>query len=416
MPRIQRGNASFAANVLGARGALLSVLAHFFEHERWGSTAEMGGEGRILTAEDQLFVLMQAGTYLTEARGFSAAEARICYEGVESLCHSLNRPLLLFTALKGQWRYSLVTDKLTATMRIAKRVHALAQEQNDSTLMIGGCVVLAVPLYFLGDFETARKYSRLGVQLWRSSGLQSQVEEVTVEEITGQVVGCLFFEALLQWHIGDIASCQPTMGEAISTATELNNMQALAQALWHAGWLAQFERNPAEVERIGSELIELSNRFNFAPFLRRAAVLRGWARAASGNTAEGISWIEDGIGNYRATGSKLDMPYLLALKAEALHLADRPSDALEAVTEAEEIIEKFENRYWCADLYRLKGMFLTAMGADEAQIEASFRAAIKTAEEQKSVSLEKRAEATYKEYRRQKAEALGGHGIRLPLW
>src|SRR5262249_24862881 len=36
VPRIQRGNASFAANVLGARGALLSVLAHFFERGRWG--------------------------------------------------------------------------------------------------------------------------------------------------------------------------------------------------------------------------------------------------------------------------------------------------------------------------------------------------------------------------------------------
>jgi hypothetical protein len=31
IPRVQRGNACFAANVLGARGALLSVLAHFFE-------------------------------------------------------------------------------------------------------------------------------------------------------------------------------------------------------------------------------------------------------------------------------------------------------------------------------------------------------------------------------------------------
>ncbi len=415
MPRIQRGNASFAANVLGARGALLSVLAHFFEHERWGSTAEMGAEGQSITAEDQLFVLMQAGTYLTEVRGYSAAEARICYEGVESLCHSLHRPLLLFTALKGQWRYSLVTDKLTATMRIAKRVHALAQKQNDSTLIMGGCAALAVSLYFLGDFETARKYSMLGVQLWRSSGVQSQVEEVTVDEVTGQAVGCLFFEALLQWHIGEIASCQPTMAEAISAAKELNNMQALAQALWHAGWLAHFERNPAEVERFGSELIELSNRQNFAPFLRRAAVLRGWARSASGNTAEGISWIEDGIGNYRATGSKLDMPYLLALKAEALHLADRTSDALEAITEAEAVIEKFENRYWCAELHRLKGVFLTAMGADEARIEASFRAAIKTAKEQKSVSLAARAEGTYAEYRRQKANASEGRGFRLPL-
>jgi hypothetical protein len=56
------------------------------------------------------------------------------------------------------------------------------------------------------------------------------------------------------------------------------------------------------------------------------------------------------------------------------------------------------------------------MGADEAQIEASFCTAISTAREQKSISLEKRAEGTYAEYRRQKASESGGRGFRLPLW
>jgi len=55
------------------------------------------------------------------------------------------------------------------------------------------------------------------------------------------------------------------------------------------------------------------------------------------------------------------------------------------------------------------------MGGDEAQIEASFCEAISTAKQQKSVSLAKRAEATYAEYRSQKAKALVGHGFRLPL-
>src|SRR4029077_18906115 len=41
IPRIQRGNACFAANNLGARGALLSVLVRFFEHGSWGSPVEM---------------------------------------------------------------------------------------------------------------------------------------------------------------------------------------------------------------------------------------------------------------------------------------------------------------------------------------------------------------------------------------
>jgi len=86
------------------------------------------------------------------------------------------------------------------------------------------------------------------------------------------------------------------------------------------------------------------------------------------------------------------------LKAEALHLADRTSEALEAIREAQVAVERFEERWWLAELHRLGGVFLVAMGADEAQIEASFRAAISTAKQQKSISLEKRAETTYAEY------------------
>ena len=98
-----------------------------------------------------------------------------------------------------------------------------------------------------------------------------------------------------------------------------------------------------------------------------------------------------------------------------MHLADRTSAALEAIREAEALAEKFEGRWWSAELHRLRGLFLAAMGADETQNEASFCAAIRIAKEQKSVSLEKRAEGTYAEYRRQKASASGGRGFRLPL-
>jgi len=104
IPRIQRGNESFAAKALGAAGPLLSVLVHFFEHGRWGSPVERAVEEQSLTAEDQLFILMQAAKYLTNTRGLGAPEARICYESAEPLCHALNQPRLLCLALRGQWR------------------------------------------------------------------------------------------------------------------------------------------------------------------------------------------------------------------------------------------------------------------------------------------------------------------------
>jgi len=403
IPRIQQGDALFAANVLGARGSLLSVLVHFFENGQWGSPVETAAEEQSLTAEDQLFILLQAGLYLAATRGFAAREALICYERAEILCQSLGRPLRLCVALTGQWRYSLNTDKLTATMQIAERVFSLAQEQNDAALMIGAYRALACTLYYLGDFEAARQYSRRGVEITRSEKVQPYTKDPDTPP-----VACLCYLAGSQWHLGEIASCQATIAEAISIAKEVNDMHALALALYWAARLAADERNAAEVESLASELIELSTRHNFVFWLATGEIYRGWARSVSGHTAEGIPWIEQGIRDFRATGAVLGLPVWLAQKAEALHLADRTSEALEAINEAEALAERFEQGFCVAELHRLHGVFLAAMGAEEAQIEASFGEGIRTAKEQKSISLTKRAEATYAEYRRQKA---GGPGL-----
>jgi tetratricopeptide (TPR) repeat protein len=387
------------------------VLGHFFERGRWGSLIETAIEGQSLVAEDQLFILMQAGLYLTVTRGFGAPETGICYERSETLCHSVNRPRLLFMQLLGQLRYTLMTDKLSTAMQIAERVHTLAQEQNDAGLMLAACQVFAAIFYFLGEFDSARKYARRGVQIWRSGSVQSPV----AEEIQAPVVNCLTYEAISGWHFGEIASCHALMDEAISTAKELKDRYALALALTFAARIAYLERDPVEVDRLASEVIGLSTRQNFASFLAFGAIHRGWARSASGNTVEGIPRIEQGITDLRATGVVLDLPFYLAGKAEALHLADRTSEALRAINEALAISERLEHGYCSAELHRLRGVFFAALGAEETQIEASFCEAIRIAKEQKSVSLEKRAEGTYAEYRRQKAGGSEDHRIRLPL-
>jgi hypothetical protein len=106
---------------------------------------------------------------------------------------------------------------------------------------------------------------------------------------------------------------------------------------------------------------------------------------------------------------------VVSTKSRSLHLANRTSEALETINEAQALAERFEQRWWCAELHRLRGVFLATLDAEETQIEASFCAAIRIAKEQKAVSLEKRAEGTYAEYRRQKASGSGGLGFCLAL-
>ena len=127
---------------------------------------------------------------------------------------------------------------------------------------------------------------------------------------------------------------------------------------------------------------------------------------------DGVTLTKD----FRSSGTVTGLPYFLELKARAFYLAERAAEALGAIDEAESLAERHEQRTYLSGLHGLGAMFLAALGADETQIEASFCEAIRIAKAQKSVSLQKRAEATYAEYRRQKAHGSGGLGFRLPLW
>ena len=353
---------------------------------------------------------MQAGSYLTATRGYAAREARICYERAESLCNSLNRPLFLYAALMGQWRHANTIGKLPEALQIAKLLYLLAEDHNESALLIGACHAFACTLYFLGEFVGARQYAMRAIQTWRSQGVRPPVEDVDVP-----ITSTLSFAAISEWHLGEIPSCRATIAEAISLAKQLNDMHGLVVDLVWAAILGYCERNPSEVERLASDVIELSTRHHFAHYMAVGTILRGWARSVSGNTVEGIAWIEDGIRDFRAIGGITGLANDLRLKAEALYLADRTFEALEAIREAEAILERTGEGHWRAEHHRLHGVLLAAIGDDETQIEASFCEAIRIAKEQKSVSLQKRAEATYAEYRKQKASALRGRGFRLPL-
>ena len=90
-------------------------------------------------------------------------------------------------------------------------------------LMIGACQALACTLYFLGDFETSATIrdawcSDLALGRRTASGRRGSAPSVM----------CLCWEALSEWHLGEIASSRPTMAEAISLAKELNDMYGVS--------------------------------------------------------------------------------------------------------------------------------------------------------------------------------------------
>ena len=140
----------------------------------------------------------------------------------------------------------------------------------------------------------------------------------------------------------------------------------------------------------------------FAFWVAWVTTLQGWALAEQGQGAEGIAQMRQGLAAYRATGAEQWRPYVLALLAEGYGKAGQREDGLSVVAEALAQVDKTGERFYEAELYRLKGELSLqseitnpqhpALSTQaKAEAEACFHKAIEIARRQQAKSLELRA-------------------------
>lgn len=388
LPRIMRGKQSYAARVLGARGALLSALTYFVERGDWSRPVAPDPPHRQgLEPRDQLTVLTQAGLLLTTTRGYASNEAMACYRRVQDLCTQLGETSLLYSVSINHWRYSLVTNDLMTTLQLAKEVYDLAQRQNDPALLVGAYRALATTVYFRGTFDLAKKYAQQGIDIWYA---QEQIP-ASVEEVTSPIVTCLAVDAMVRWQMGYPEQARAQVERAVTTARELADKNALAVGLFLNSYINQFCRLPEETLKSTKELIEVCEEQGIVLWLAAGKVLRGWALAAGGEIKEGLFWMKQGLRNWRQTGAEASVLYFLSLQAETLAKLARYKEALALIGEAETFANKFNEHWWMAELYRLKGEMLLRENAPHDFVERNFDLALGVARSQGSRSLELRA-------------------------
>jgi predicted ATPase len=98
----------------------------------------------------------------------------------------------------------------------------------------------------------------------------------------------------------------------------------------------------------------LSTEQGLPSWLANGTVLQGGALAAQGQGEAGITQLRQGLA-HRATGEEVGRPYFLALLAEAYGRGGQAEEGLTVLAEALLAVNKTEER-WCeAELYRLKG-------------------------------------------------------------
>jgi predicted ATPase len=114
-----------------------------------------------------------------------------------------------------------------------------------------------------------------------------------------------------------------------------------------------------------------------------AAFWQGWALAAAGDETAGSAQMRDGVATCRTLGVVNQRPFLLGVLAGTRTQTGHPNEALPLLTEALALIERTQERWFEAELHRLKAEALLASTQSNAtEAEASLRRAVAVAQRQ----------------------------------
>jgi predicted ATPase len=291
--------------------------------------------------------------------------------------------------------------------------------------------ILGMTLFPLGEFGAARAHLEQGLTLYDAQRHHSHVSRYGLE----LEVFSLSYAALVLWHLGYPDQARQQSAAALTLAQERSHTLSVAGARSYAALLHQLRRDRLLTHEWAEAAITLAREHGIPVGLGQGTVLQGWALAEQGQSEEGISQIRQGLATHQAAGIGLLHSYFLALLAEAYGKAGQAEDELATLAEALTGVDKSGERFYEAELYRLKGeltlqqsgvrsptsavlstQHLTPSTQAEVEAEACFHKAIEITRLQSAKSLELRAVMSLSRLWQQQGKKKEAHEILAEIY
>ena len=163
---------------------------------------------------------------------------------------------------------------------------------------------------------------------------------------------------LTLWLLGypDQALVHSKESERLGRDVPQHNSQA--NALFWAGTHHQFRNEPRRVAELAKELIALASDQGLKFWLAVGACQLGTALVAEGAAGEGLEKMRRGIAGSRGAGAELLQSFNFCALGAAYGRAARPREGLAALDEAEALVTVHHERFWEAEIHRLRGELL----------------------------------------------------------
>ncbi len=354
--------------------------------------------------EQELKLRSLLGMSLQVIQGYGDPVVEGTYARARELSQQIREPAQLFLVLFGLWQFHLTRAEYPLARELGEQLLSLAQSSRDRALLVEAYGAVGVTDFLLGELLTAR------TTLEEAIARYDFQEHRTLAFTYGQDpwVACAGNLGQVLWLLGYPDQARQRCEQIVQYAQELGHPFTQAFALSDCALIYQYIRDVVTVQRYTEGLSLIVHEHKFPFWELAATTLQGWLLTEQGQGMKAVAQMRQGASVRKATGTALRLPYYQANLVVTYKKSGLVDDGLSQLEKSFATVARTGERWWEAELYRLRGElllqqedqkgksetnlhppFLTSQTA--AQAEACFQKAIAIAQGQHAKSLELRA-------------------------
>jgi class 3 adenylate cyclase/predicted ATPase len=323
---------------------------------------------------------------LTLTRGWAHPDVGASYERAQALMGPVAEVPQLFPTRVGILTYHLVRGQLATAYEMGLKELELAERFGVDELRLEAELDRGTTSYYLGRTAESREH------LERAIAIYDPAQHFPHAFAFGKDPGAVALVHLggAEWLLGRSDDALATANRGRQLATTWNHPFS---ELWTGigqAFVLQVRGDVEGVREVAQFVIDRSIEQVFPNWLAQGQAFMGWVLAATGRVDEGTTLLRQGLGLWAMTGAELYTTYLSYLLADALRKGGSPVEALGVVDDALVRVERTDERFWEAELHRLRGDLLTA-GGDPDEAVREMGAALELARSRGQHALELRA-------------------------
>jgi predicted ATPase/class 3 adenylate cyclase len=283
----------------------------------------------------------------------------------------------LFPVLRGLASFYNYRAEFDKGAEVGREILRLADVQDDTSMRVDGHLVLGSSFALQHDLSRGLDHLDKAIASFESERHQPRRFRL------GNNAGVASFttSALALWMLGFPDRALGRASRAVTLATELEHPFTSAYALFHAGFLHLWRREPELMRERAVGVLDVADEHDVQIWRALGTCLLGAANAALGRSEEGLAEIRDGIALYQGLKTPpVFWPLILYVRAGACACSGRPAEGLGFIEEAIEIADQGSGLTLVPELYSLKGhLLLLVTGANGSGAEPWFQRAFETA-------------------------------------